>query len=623
MIFFAGDKDSGKVRLTRKDIDSKGLFFDESVIVTIQNNKQCICRVSGFNDIIEEGCSVDPFVCINQPIERNEIKEIKSIEKIKEIEHCISVNVSLCPINNNEYSFSNSKNVDKYLLNILNGQTICIHSIIQIHILNIIVIIQSINGQLPNGFFSITKDCSFSIQHNSIPIQQPIGYEFLLEKIYSILNDNKTLLLEGEHGSGKTLIAKYCSYKIGKQVYYYNSYQIIENNNIVNLNVHNCIIILDDIDELIKDYSLLLIHIIKQLKINNNLIVCTTSQTIPNIFKSNELITYSLRISPPDQIIRYKILDSLKCNCKEVNEIISKKTVGYLPKDLLLLQNDVEAQLHGNETTEEKINLYLHSMTFVTPSVLVGSETDFDKLHWDDIGGLENVKKAMIEAIEWPMTHSKEFKKLGIRPSHGVLLYGPSGCAKTSIVRATATMLNTSFITLSSATIYSPYVGDAEASVRDTFKRARAATPCIIFIDEIDTVVGIRSGGTGGDSVRDRVLSTLLNEMDGIEEVEGVILVAASNRKELIDPALLRPGRFDCLIEVPKPDQKTRIEIFKVALKDIPIDQSFDFELLAQLSEGKSGADIKWIVSEACTHTLRNDINATSLSFNSLIDLLE
>ena len=183
-------------------------------------------------------------------------------------------------------------------------------------------------------------------------------------------------------------------------------------------------------------------------------------------------------------------------------------------------------------------------------------------------------------------------------------------------------MLNTSFITLSSASIYSPYVGDAEQTVRDTFKRARLASPCIIFIDEIDTVVGIRSGGSGGDSVKDRVLSTLLNEMDGIEEIEGVILIAASNRRDLIDPALLRPGRFDCLIEVPKPDKETRKEIFKVLVRNIPIEKEFNFDLLAEKSEGKSGADIKWLISEACTLTLRENINAEELKFETLMKLL-
>lgn len=645
------DKDTGKLRIPRKMIEEEKYLFEEYVKVTIQNNKKCICRISGFSDTIEEGISIDPMICFNEIIQSEEINEILSIEKIqieKEIGKIKEMKITIEILNKQMPSILHSKNYIKYLQFFLNHLVISENVILCIHKMNVKISILSFilfddsenkenNQQIENNsnqkekYGKIDKNTIIHIEQQTEKIQKPIGYEEIIQEIQMKMNSKRCILIEGEHGSGKTHIIKYCAQEMKKEIEYYNCYQLQENKEIIQIQqtTQNKCIILDNIDCLLKNDSLFLLTLIKQIK-QKNYLYLTSTQTIPMSFKSKELISETIKIPIPNQKIRYELLKTLNSFSDEINEIISKKTIGYLPKDLILLQNEFNSRyddnenISQNENTSEKIKeKYFESMNFIRPTILVGSETEFDKLEWKDIGGLENVKKLMIEAIEWPITHSKEFKKLGIRPSHGVLLYGPSGCAKTSIVRATATMLNTSFITLSSASIYSPYVGDAEETIRNTFKRARLASPCIIFIDEIDTVVGIRTGGNGGDSVKDRVLSTLLNEMDGIEEIEGVILIAASNRRDLIDPALLRPGRFDCLIEVPKPDEETRKEIFKVLTRNIPIEKNFNFELLAKESEGKSGADIKWLISEACTVTLRENIHAEELKFDTLMKLLK
>ena len=347
-------------------------------------------------------------------------------------------------------------------------------------------------------------------------------------------------------------------------------------------------------------------------------VLCTATKPLPATYINPELLSQTVLVPIPDAAARQRILAHLPDIPADAVEPLAQKTVGYQAKDLLALHNETCAR-HAAPTLEA----FVQTMEVVPPSLLIGSEMDFDRLHWEDIGGLEDVKQQLIEAIEWPVTHREEFARLRIRPTHGVLLYGPSGCAKTSLVRAAATMLNTSFITLTSATIYSPYVGDAEAAVRTAFRRARQATPCIIFIDEIDTVVGGRGGESGGDSVKDRVLSTLLNEMDGIEESHGVILVAASNRRDLIDPALLRPGRFDCHVEVPLPDAETREKIFRVALRSIPVDRDVDYAALAAKTAGKSGSEIRWLVKEACTATLRDSLSSHRLNVDRLDEVVE
>lgn len=229
---------------------------------------------------------------------------------------------------------------------------------------------------------------------------------------------------------------------------------------------------------------------------------------------------------------------------------------------------------------------------------------------WDDIGGLENVKKRLQQAIAWPLLHADRMAALGLHMARGVLLHGPPGCAKTSLVRALATNLHATFFVLSAASVYSPWVGAAEAAVRDTFARARNFPPAIVFIDELEAVVGKRGtnasdGGDGGTRVQERVLSTLLNEMDGIEQTRSVVVVGATNRVDRIDDALLRPGRFDYVVEVPLPDVSTRRAILQVYARRMPLAPEVDLDALAAATEGYSGAQLEALCNEAAMQALR------------------
>jgi len=226
----------------------------------------------------------------------------------------------------------------------------------------------------------------------------------------------------------------------------------------------------------------------------------------------------------------------------------------------------------------------MQAMTKVLPSTQRESKVQVQQVTWDDIGGLEDVKLKLRQAVEWPIMHRDSFERLGLRPPRGILLHGPPGCSKTTLVKAVATTCNANFLALSGASVYSPFVGDAEKAVREIFSKARAGAPSLIFLDEIEAMVGKRSfsQGSGGDSVQERVLSTMLNEMDGVESVEGVLVVGATNRVDLLDPALLRPGRFDEVILVPPPDAKSRLEILRVHTKKTPLDETVRLEDIAQ-----------------------------------------
>ena len=252
---------------------------------------------------------------------------------------------------------------------------------------------------------------------------------------------------------------------------------------------------------------------------------------------------------------------------------------------------------------------YQNALREITPSGMREVFIENPDVSWDEVGGLENVKRELQEAVEWPMKYPTLYSKLGHRMPRGILLHGPSGTGKTLLAKAVATESEANFITVRGPELLSKWVGESERGIREIFRRARQASPCVIFFDEIDSIAPVR--GVGGETaVTERVVSQLLTELDGIETLHGVVVLAATNRADMIDTALLRPGRFDKIILVPMPDKESRKKILEISTKEIPIDKELkneagknldyvDLEKLSESTDGLSGADVASVANTA------------------------
>ncbi|MFZ8855249.1 MAG: CDC48 family AAA ATPase, partial [Thermofilaceae archaeon] len=268
-----------------------------------------------------------------------------------------------------------------------------------------------------------------------------------------------------------------------------------------------------------------------------------------------------------------------------------------------------EIPLEVLETIEVKMEDFMNAFREITPSALREIEVEVPTVRWDDIGGLEEVKQQLREAVEWPLKHPEAFERLGIDPPKGILLYGPPGTGKTLLAKAVATESEANFIGVKGPEVLSKWVGESERAIREIFRKARQAAPCVVFFDEIDALAPMRGLVTSDSGVTERVVSTLLTEMDGLERLEGVVVIAATNRPDVLDPALLRPGRFDRLIYVPPPDERARLEILKVHTRRMPLAEDVDLAEIAKRTEGYTGADLEVLVREAGLLALREDIN--------------
>ena len=248
---------------------------------------------------------------------------------------------------------------------------------------------------------------------------------------------------------------------------------------------------------------------------------------------------------------------------------------------------------------------FLASLREVEPSAIREVFVEVPDVRWQDVGGLEEVKAHLIEAVQWPLKYPHLFEEAGIKPPKGILISGPPGCGKTLLAKAIANESGVNFISVKGPALLSKYVGESERGVREVFRKARQAAPCIIFFDEIDALVPIRSGGSSDSHVAERVLSQFLAEVDGIEELKGVLVLGATNRLDILDPAVLRPGRFDEVVEIPMPDEEDRNEIFEIHLRNKPLSKKIVLDDLISKTEGFSGADIAGACYKAALIALR------------------
>lgn len=265
---------------------------------------------------------------------------------------------------------------------------------------------------------------------------------------------------------------------------------------------------------------------------------------------------------------------------------------GYIPYETLVNLNITMADFQA-------------ALREIEPSSTREVYVEVSETSWEDIGGLQNIKDALTEGVEWPLRFPEIYANAKVEPPRGVLLSGPPGSGKTLIARALANQCEASFISIKGPELLSKWVGESEKGIREIFRRAKQAAPCLVFFDEIDSLAPRRGGGSDGN-VGDRVIAQLLTEMDGIEGREGVIVIAATNRPELIDTALLRPGRFDLIVELQYPNDFEREAIFAIHLRGRPVAPDVTVEELARLTQGRSGADIEAICRRAALLALRD-----------------
>ncbi|MEM0358148.1 MAG: CDC48 family AAA ATPase [Candidatus Bathyarchaeia archaeon] len=256
------------------------------------------------------------------------------------------------------------------------------------------------------------------------------------------------------------------------------------------------------------------------------------------------------------------------------------------------------------------MNDFMEALKDVEPSAMREVLVEVPTVKWEDIGGLADVKLELQEAVEWPLKYPEVFEHLDAKPPKGILLYGPPGTGKTLLAKAVANESEANFISIKGPELLSKWVGESERAVREVFRKAKQAAPSIIFFDEIDAIAPVRGGGYGDSHVTERVISQLLTEMDGLEELRGVVVLAATNRPDIIDPALLRPGRFDKLLYVPPPDLEARKEILKIHLKKKPLAEDVSIDELAKRTEGYTGADLAAVCNMAVMLAIREHVMA-------------
>ena len=353
-----------------------------------------------------------------------------------------------------------------------------------------------------------------------------------------------------------------------------------------------------------------------------------------------------VEITVPDRAGREQILKIHTRNMPLTKSVnigeLARKTHGFVGADInslakeaamIVLRNNLD-KLKLEEEKEiaqevlDKLKVsgkdFEEALKVVRPSAMREVLIENPSTKWDDIGGVDSVKRDLREAVEWPLKFPDSFERMGITPPKGVLLYGPPGTGKTLLAKAVANESEANFIQIKGPSLLSMWVGKSEEGVRKIFERARQVSPCVIFFDEIDSLAGKRGGMQGGSRVTENVLNQLLAEMDGIEDLTNVIVIGATNRPDIIDPALLRPGRFDRIVYVPVPEEEGRLEILKIHTEKMPIENKAKLiEELSKDTEGFTGADLESLAREAAMLALREDIETEKIKKEHFLKAME
>jgi len=338
---------------------------------------------------------------------------------------------------------------------------------------------------------------------------------------------------------------------------------------------------------------------------------------VPNEKGRREVFQIHTRSMPLDKKISLKeyanithgfVGADISAVCREAAMSALRRYLPQINLDSELIDPELLEQI---EVTK---NDFEEALKEVMPSGIREVFVEIPNVNWDDIGGLEDLKQKLIESVDWPLSHPKIFKRMGINPPRGILLYGPPGCGKTLLARAVATETKANFISIKGPELLSKYVGESEKAIREIFRKAKMAAPCIIFFDEFDSIAPSRGRHTSDSGVSEKVLSQFLTELDGLEVKKDIIVIAATNRPDILDPALIRPGRIDRILLVPAPDEEGREKILKIFTKDMPLAANIDLSELNKKLDGFTGADIETLCREAGMIALRENLRARKIT---------
>ncbi len=487
-------------------------------------------------------------------------------------------------------------------------------------------------------------------------IQLPIKHPKIFNRLG--IDPPKGVLLHGPPGTGKTLIAKAVANESGASFYTINGPEIMskfygqsEENlrKIFDEAEKNApsIIFIDEIDaiagkrsethgEVEKRVVSQLLTLMDGLKGRGKLIVIGATNipdSLDPALRRPGRFDREIRIDAPDRDGRKEIVQIHTRGMPKADDVdlekLAERTYGYVGADLAALAResamnalrrylpeiDLEKPIPVEilEKMEVTMEDFKDAQRGIEPSAMREFFVEMPKVSWKDVGGLSDVKQNLRESVEWPLSQPEVFKRLGIDAPRGILLYGPPGTGKTLLAKAVANESDSNFISIKGPEVMSKWVGESEKAVRELFKKAKQVAPSIVFLDELDAIAP-RRGAYAGSHVTESVVNQLLTSIDGMESMEGVVIIGATNRPDIIDPSLLRPGRFDRLIMTPSPDLSAREEIFKIHAKDMPLSSDVSLKDLSKKTDGFSGADIEALCREAAMIALRSDIKVKKVT---------
>ena len=533
---------------------------------------------------------------------------------------------------------------------------------------------KSIDASVPRITYDELGGLKNEVQKIREMVELPMRHPELFDKIG--VEAPKGVLLYGPPGTGKTLLAKAVAGETnahfislsGPEImgkYYGESEEKIRE--IFNQAEENSpsIIFIDEIDsiapkrdevsgEVEKRIVSQLLTLMDGMKSRGKVVVIAATNrpdSIDPALRRPGRFDREIEIGIPDDEGRFEILSihtrGMPIDEKVDLEQISKTTHGFVGADLEVLSKEAAMRslrriLPEIDLDEEKISSeilqkieitsedFRDALKEVRPSALREVQVQIPNVSWDDVGGLDELKEELREAVEWPIKHKEAFDYVDVETPKGILLHGSPGTGKTLIAKALAKMTESNFISIKGPELLSKWVGESEKGVREIFRKARQAAPCIIFLDEVDALVPRRGSGGSESHVTESVVSQILTEIDGLEELHNVLIVGATNRLDIVDDALLRPGRFDRIIEVPNPDAKGRQNIFEIHTKKKPLASDVDIVKLVELTDGFSGAEIAAVANRAAITALKKYVGGKAqnakdikISQQELIDAID